>query len=57
MEMALRHMDKRSCFQTLPKPKGTFLLGNTAAFGQDPLGFLTHCSQTYGEIVRFTLNR
>ena len=44
-------MDKRSRFQTLPKPKGSFLLGNTAAFGQDPLGFLTHCSQTYGEIV------
>lgn len=35
----------------LPRPKGSMLFGNTFAFASDPLGFLTHCAQDYGEIV------
>ncbi len=35
----------------LPRPKGSLLFGNTLEFAKDPLGFLTHCAQNYGEIV------
>lgn len=36
---------------TLSRPKGALLFGNTIEFAKDPLGFLTHCAQNYGEIV------
>jgi len=35
----------------LSRPKGSLLFGNTLAFASDPLGFLTHCAQDYGDIV------
>ncbi len=35
----------------LSRPKGSILFGNTLEFAKDPLGFLTHCAQNYGEIV------
>ncbi|MBW4469895.1 MAG: cytochrome P450 [Stenomitos rutilans HA7619-LM2] len=34
-----------------PRPKGSLLLGNTFDFAKDPLGFLTHCAEDYGELV------
>src|SRR5437867_37271 len=32
-------------------PKGSFLLGNLAEFGRDPLNFLTRCVRDYGDFV------
>jgi cytochrome P450 len=38
-----------------PGPKGHWLLGNLPAYGRDLLGFLTGCSQHYGDIVGLRL--
>jgi cytochrome P450 len=35
----------------LPRPPAHPIWGQTLAFAQDPLAFLTHCGQDYGEIV------
>ncbi|XGV99723.1 MAG: cytochrome P450 [Leptolyngbya sp. BL-A-14] len=42
----------------LPRPKGSLLFGNTFDFASDPLGFLSHCAEAYGEFVplRFLLS-
>lgn len=37
--------------RTLPRPPVHPLLGHTSSFADDPLGFLTHCGQDYGDIV------
>lgn len=36
----------------IPGPAGDKYLGNLHAFSSDPLGFLTECSRTYGDVVR-----
>lgn len=36
-------------------PKGHFLLGHLMEFRKDPLGFLIHCSQGYGDVVKLRL--
>ena len=38
-------------FRQLPGPKGNFFLGNALQVNKDLLGFMTHCSEQYGEIV------
>ena len=38
-----------------PGPKGQWLLGNLPAYARDLLGFLTGCSQQYGDIVGLRL--
>lgn len=38
-----------------PGPKGQWLLGNLPAYARDLLGFLTGCSQQYGDIVGLCL--
>ncbi len=35
-----------------PGPKGHFLTGSLLDYARDPLGFMTRCSQEYGDIVR-----
>ena len=37
--------------QKIAGPKGSFLLGNLAAFGRDPLQFLENCASHYGDYV------
>lgn len=39
--------------QRAPGPPGTRLLGHVQAFRRDPLGFLQHSADTYGDVVRF----
>lgn len=39
----------------LPSPKGNLLLGNALEFGQDPLGFMTQCTQQYDGIIPLRL--
>jgi cytochrome P450 len=36
-------------------PEGNSIVGNLADLGRDPLGFLTHCAQEYGDIVPLRL--
>lgn len=36
---------------TAPGPTGDRFIGNLAAFSADPLGFLTDCARTYGDVV------
>jgi cytochrome P450 len=36
-------------------PEGNSIVGNLADLGSDPLGFLTHCAQNYGDIVPLRL--
>ena len=36
---------------TLHAPEGSFLLGNLADFGRDPLGFLNRCARDFGDFV------
>lgn len=38
-----------------PGPRGRFLLGNTLEYARDPLGFLTECARTHGDVVRLRL--
>ncbi len=38
-----------------PGPKGGLLLGNTLPYMRDPLGFLAHTVQQYGDVVRLRL--
>ncbi|MGK5641675.1 cytochrome P450 [Streptomyces sp. URMC 126] len=40
----------------IPGPGGDKFLGNLHAFSSDPLGFLTSCSRTYGDVVRLGAN-
>ncbi|MFC4516861.1 cytochrome P450 [Streptomyces ehimensis] len=40
----------------IPGPGGDKYLGNLHAFSTDPLGFLTECSRTYGDVVRLGAN-
>jgi len=34
-----------------PGPRGLPLIGSALAFGRDPLGFLTRCARTYGDVA------
>ncbi|WOJ88120.1 cytochrome P450 [Methylocapsa polymorpha] len=38
-----------------PGPKGLPFLGNGLQLKRDPLGFLTDCARTYGDVVRISL--
>ncbi len=38
-----------------PGPKPHWLLGNLPEFRRDPLGFLTDCARTYGDIASFRI--
>ncbi len=33
------------------RPQGSLLTGHFGAYQRDPLGFLTHCARTYGDVV------
>jgi len=37
-----------------PGPKGQFLVGSLPAYSRDPLGFMTQCAKTYGDVVYLT---
>jgi cytochrome P450 len=41
-------------FKVPPGPRGFWPLGNTLQYARDPLGFLTHCARTFGDVVRLT---
>ncbi|WP_215455446.1 cytochrome P450 [Streptomyces sp. ATCC 21386] len=38
----------------MPGPDGGRVLGNLTDFSEDPLGFLTHCADEYGDVVRIS---
>ncbi len=40
-----------------PGPKGTFLVGNALQVKKDPLGFLTNCAHSYGDVVLLRFGR
>ncbi|WP_392535321.1 cytochrome P450 [Nostoc sp. C117] len=46
---------KSKTLSHLPKPKGTFLLGNLSDFSKNTLQFLTHCSREYSDIIPLQL--
>lgn len=46
-------MDRNKRFP--PGPRGNLIFGHFAEYSHDPLGFLTRCSATYGDVAAFRL--